>query len=203
MWGRKTRHGVESACERQSARQQPVPIGASSEAQLAWPGLSSPCGHLCKLSRPVEPRIAFFRAPPYDSSHGTRSLHRAWTCTEENGSGWAAQRLGGRLDVWRLRETAERAPIASTPVASRSPVMQSGFVGIGGSRFGGSRSAVRGLAVRGLAVCVLPAPLRHFPIQHLQHRLQVLPHRLLELRAPQQERGVIRRHDRDASPFAP
>ncbi|UCF46014.1 MAG: hypothetical protein JSU89_02210, partial [Myxococcales bacterium] len=44
--------------------------------------------------------------------------------TQENGSGWAAQRLGGRRDVWRLRETAERAPIASTPVASRCPVVQ-------------------------------------------------------------------------------
>ena len=30
--------------------------------------------------------------------------------------------------MWRLRETAERAPIASTPVASRSPVVQFGFV---------------------------------------------------------------------------
>jgi len=48
----------------------------------------------------------------------------ASTSTEENGSGWAAQRLGGRLDVCRRRETAERAPIASTPVASRSPIVQ-------------------------------------------------------------------------------
>jgi hypothetical protein len=50
---------------------------------------------------------------------------RASISTEENGSGWVAQRLGGRLVVCRLEETAERAPIASTPVASRSPVNQS------------------------------------------------------------------------------
>jgi len=42
--------------------------------------------------------------------------------TEEDGSGWAAQRLGGRLDVRSRRETAERAPIASTPVANRPRV---------------------------------------------------------------------------------
>jgi hypothetical protein len=73
-------------------------------------------------------------------------LHKS-TSTEENGSGCAAQQVGGSLAVYRrkgpgeraplastcvasryLRETAERAPLASTCVASCSPVMQLGFV---------------------------------------------------------------------------
>jgi len=38
-------------------------LGASAEGRLAWPKLPSPCGHLCKPTRPAEPRVAFRRAP--------------------------------------------------------------------------------------------------------------------------------------------
>ena len=49
---------------------------------------------------------------------------RTLTSTQENGSRCAAQRAGGRLAVYRRKETAERVPLASTCVASCSPVVQ-------------------------------------------------------------------------------
>ncbi len=41
----------------------PLRLGASAEGRLAWPKLPSPSGHLCKPTRPAEPRVAFRRAP--------------------------------------------------------------------------------------------------------------------------------------------
>jgi hypothetical protein len=58
------------------------------------------------------------------TSHSATPLHTQ-TSTEENGSGWPAQRLGGRLVVCRRVEPAERVPIASTAVATRSPCVVS------------------------------------------------------------------------------
>ena len=74
------------------------------------------------------------RAPPRPSirRHQWRNTKRGSdpctisiksTSTQENGARCAAQRLGGRLVAWGLRETAERAPIASTCVACRSPIV--------------------------------------------------------------------------------
>jgi hypothetical protein len=37
----------------------PLRLGASAEGRLAWPKLPSPSGHLCKPTRPAEPRVAF------------------------------------------------------------------------------------------------------------------------------------------------
>ncbi len=91
----------------------------------------------CRLSfaTSTPPHIAFARAPSYGSLTRSGSVTASGsagasvsdsvctsTRTEEGGSRWAAQRLGGRLDIRSRRETAERAPIASTPVASRPPV---------------------------------------------------------------------------------
>ena len=38
-------------------------LGASAEGRLAWPPASSPSGHLCKPTRPRDPRVALPRAP--------------------------------------------------------------------------------------------------------------------------------------------
>jgi hypothetical protein len=86
-----------------------APIGSGL---LAWPFVTH---------TPPKPHIALRRAPPYVDIYGD-VVDRTSTSTEENGSGWPAQRLGGRRVVCRLVETAERAPIASTVVTSRSPV---------------------------------------------------------------------------------
>ena len=81
----------------------------------AWPR----AGLLCRCQRTVAVTVTILI-----TATGHHTTSRESTFTEENGSGWAAQRLGGRLDVWCLMETAERVPIASTPVPSRSPVTQ-------------------------------------------------------------------------------
>ena len=57
-------------------------------------------------------------------SRSPAPLHTS-TSTEEDGSGWAAQRAGATPDVGWREEPAERVPLASTPVASRPPGMQS------------------------------------------------------------------------------
>ena len=49
---------------------------------------------------------------------------RTSTSTQESGSRCAAQRVGGRLAVYRRKDAAERVPLASTCVACRSPVIQ-------------------------------------------------------------------------------
>jgi hypothetical protein len=66
--------------------------------------------------------------------HSRRRLHpmsrspaplRTETSTEEDGSGWAAQRAGATPDVGWREEPAERVPLASTPVPSRPPGLKS------------------------------------------------------------------------------
>jgi len=50
----------------------PLRLGASAEGRLAWPQAPSPSGHLCKPTRPQDPRVAFRRAPPTDREHARR-----------------------------------------------------------------------------------------------------------------------------------
>ena len=57
MWGSS---GVASDNLQDSNHRR---LGASAEGRLAWPQASSPSGHLCKPTRPQDPRVAFRRAP--------------------------------------------------------------------------------------------------------------------------------------------
>ena len=54
--------GCSGRAKCQSACMQPPPIGAPPERRLAWAKPTSASAHLCKPSRSVEPRVAFFRA---------------------------------------------------------------------------------------------------------------------------------------------
>ena len=66
--------------------------------------------------------VPFFKGLILSTSHTTPL--RASTSTQESGSRCAAQRVGGRLAVYRRKDAAERVPLASTCVACRSPVIQ-------------------------------------------------------------------------------
>ncbi len=72
--------------------------------------------HACRLSFATS-------TPPHDARIPA-PLHTE-TSTEEDGSGWAAQRAGATPDVGWREEPAERVPLASTPVPSHPPGMQS------------------------------------------------------------------------------
>ena len=118
--------------------------GLRPEATQASPRSSRPIGGGCcradchslrrwvPASRPAVPlhtetstkkgTVPFFKGLIPSTSHTTPL--RTSTSTQENGSRCAAQRVGGRLAVYRRKETAERVPLASTCVACRSPVIQ-------------------------------------------------------------------------------
>ena len=112
----------------------PRALGLGSQASIPDPSLESvsdSVGVSLGITLSVESTC---RAPPRPSirRHQWRNTKRGSdpctisiksTSTQENGARCAAQRLGGRLVVWGLRETAERAPIASTCVACRSPIV--------------------------------------------------------------------------------
>jgi len=48
----------------------------SVEGRLAWPNLPGLSGHLCKPTRPAEPRVAFSRAPGRkpDPTHSEKEI---------------------------------------------------------------------------------------------------------------------------------